>query len=296
MESLPQDPVLRIEALQAAIGRLERVILEPPALEASEPVFLASIGWRSGSTLMQRILMTDPALMVWGEPLSHLLYVNRLTELLYGFTEIWPEGGHWISHLPKVDLTRDWVAHVAPDAGHLKGAYRAFIDRWLEVPAQAAGFQRWGVKQVRWSGEEAVALRWLYPNGRFVLMVRHPVNTYLSMKQAGFTPNERGFVLDWPDNWILDLDAFARHWNHLALSWSAILEPLGVRWVRYEDMMGGRIDLEGLGRSLGLSLAPEEALAVKAGGAFVPASISAEERDRINLLTAPGRGVFAYAE
>ncbi|MDR3512931.1 MAG: sulfotransferase [Caulobacteraceae bacterium] len=293
---IPEDPAARVAALVASIDRIEQAMVEPPALDDDEPVFLASIGWRSGSTLMQRILMTDPGLLVWGEPLSHLLYLNRLVEPLFGFTEIWPEMNHWISRLPKLDLTRDWIAHVAPDAGHLKGAYRAFLDRWLATPARERGFSRWGVKQVRWSGEEAIALRWLYPRAKFILMVRHPVSAYQSMKNIGFVPNEMGFVLEWPDRWIADLDAYAAYWDRLARSWGAASARMDVTWVRYEDLMDGRTDFDALGRATGLDLEPSTAMSVVAGGPVIRSEMTPEERDRINALTVEGRRIFAYAE
>ncbi|MDR3470696.1 MAG: sulfotransferase [Devosia sp.] len=296
MTERPDDPVERIEALAASIERLEAMVREPPEESDDEPVFLASIGWRSGSTLLQRILMTDPSILVWGEPLSHLLYVNRLTEMLFGFTPIWPETNHWISHLPKLDMAREWMAHVAPDPGHLKGAYRAFVDRWLGYPARERGFSRWGVKQVRWSGEEALALRWLYPKARFILISRHPVSAYKSMKDIGFVEHQMGFMLDWPDRWIADLDAYANYWNHLARSWAAASTRMKVCWVRYEDLVDGRTDLDAVADAAGLSLEPERAMSVVAGGPVIRSQMSAEERDRINALTAVGRQVFAYSE
>lgn len=291
-----ETPEQRLAALERSIGFLEAVMREPPAASDDRPVFVASVGWRSGSTLAQRILMTDPSILVWGEPLGQLALVSQLMRPLRGFTDSWPPTSHWMSHLGEVDLVRDWVANVTPDAGHLKGASRAFIDRWLAEPARARGFSRWGAKEVRWSAEEAIFLRWLYPDCRFVLTLRHPVNTYLSMKQAGFTPGEIGFMKEWPDGWIADLPSFARLWNDMALSWAAVVDRLGVAWMRYEDLAAGRIDLMGIGQSLDLVLDPAPALAVRAGGAFAPAEITPQERDEINAITAPGRRFFAYEE
>lgn len=296
MTTIPDDPVERVHALVESLQRLESVVREPPEPSDDEPVFLASVGWRSGSTLMQRVLMTDPRIMVWGEPLSHLLYLNRLTEMLYGFTPIWPERNHWISHLGEIDRTREWMAMVAPDAGHLKGAYRAFVDRWLGEPARQRGFSRWGVKHVRWSGEEAIALRWLYPKAKFILMVRHPFSAYKSMKDIGFIPGEMGFMLDWPDRWVVDLDAYARYWDHLARSWGAVSDYVGATLVRYEDLIDGRVDLHEVGRAANLDLKPEVAMSVVAGGPVIRTQMTHEERDRINELTVLGRRIYAYSE
>ena len=38
--------------------------------DTESPIFLLATGWRTGSTLLQRILVTDPHLLLWGEPLG----------------------------------------------------------------------------------------------------------------------------------------------------------------------------------------------------------------------------------
>ena len=38
--------------------------------DVDEPVFLFSAGWRSGSTLLQRLIMSDASIFVWGEPMT----------------------------------------------------------------------------------------------------------------------------------------------------------------------------------------------------------------------------------
>jgi len=282
--------------LEHALKVLEAATREslPPAED--NPVFVASIGWRSGSTLVQRALMTDPSLLVWGEPLAHLLYLNRLAEPLLGISEEWPAESHWLSHRPHVDLTRDWVATLAPDAGHLKAAYRAFLDTWLGAPARQRGFKRWGVKQVRWTGEDGLVLRWLYPHCKFLVIVRHPVSVYQSMRNFGFDPPDLVHLLKWPDKWIASVEDYARHWNDLALSWGHAIEKLDAVWIRYEDLIDGRVDLDRIGAGFGLALQSKIAKDAKVGGSRFETQVTADERKRINELTAPGRKLFSYLE
>jgi hypothetical protein len=298
-EDLSIEPVaapLRIAQLERALAVLDAATREVQEPAEDDPVFVASIGWRSGSTLIQRALMTDPSLLVWGEPLAHLLYLNRLAEPLLGISEDWPDQSHWLSHRPDVDLTRDWVATLAPDAGHLKAAYRAFLDTWLAVPARQRGFKRWGVKQVRWTGEDAVVLRWLYPKCKFLVIVRHPVSAYQSMRNFGFDPPAYVHLMKWPDHWIASLDDYARYWNELALSWGHVIDKLGATWIRYEDFVDGRADLDQIGRSFGLELQSNVARAAKVGGSLFKTVVTDDERRRINELTAPGRQLFSYLE
>ncbi len=292
----PEAALARIGRLEQSLRVLDAATREPQTLAEDDPVFVASIGWRSGSTLVQRAVMTDPSILVWGEPLAHMLYLNRLIEPLLGISEDWPGQSHWLSHRPDIDLTRDWVATLAPDAGHLRAAYRAFIDTWLAIPARQRGFKRWGVKQVRWTGEDAVMLRWLYPKCHFLVVVRHPVSAYQSMRNFGFDPPAYNHLLKWPDDWIASLDDYARFWNIMAVSWGSVIDKLGAAWIRYEDFVDGRIDLDSIGASFGLKLDVEVARSTKVGGSNLQRLISSTERMRINELTVPGRQLFSYLE
>jgi len=286
----------QISRLEDSLRRIDEATREPQAPGDDEPVFVAGLGWRTGSTLVQRALMTDPSILVWGEALDRLLYVDRLTEPLYGIDAEWPTEGHWLSHRPDVDLARDWVAMLAPDAGYLKAANRAFFDAWLGAPARARGFKRWGAKQVRWSGAHALMLRWLFPKAHVLLIVRHPVTAYRSLREAGFEPPEWGHLVRWPDRWVTSLEDYARYWNALALSWGAVLDKLGARWLRYEDLDEGRVDFDAIAAEIGLATDAKVAKASRAGEGLRRVTLSAEERDRINVLTTEGRALFSYLE
>jgi hypothetical protein len=286
----------QVARLEEALALLDAATIEPQPLADDDPVFVAGLGWRTGSTLVQRALMTDPNILVWGEPMDRLLLLDRLTEPLLSVTREWPADSHWISHRPGVDRVRDWVAMLSPDAGHLRAAYRAFLDAWLAAPARTQGFARWGAKEVRWSGVHAVMLRWLYPHCSFALIVRHPVSAYLSLRRAGFEPPEWGHLVRWPDRWIITLDDYAQFWNALALTWGAVADKLGAHWLRYEDLVEGRADLNAIGAAIGLSLTAETALASRAGAGLREVALSAEEVARINELTSEGRALFAYAQ
>jgi hypothetical protein len=169
--------------MEAALGQLDQVAREalPPCDD--EPVFVCSIGWRTGSTLVQRILMTDPSVLIWGEPMDRLGVLDLLADIVTGVSPDWPPRHHFISHRPDIDLTHDWVALLQPDAANFKAGLRGLMDGWLAEPARRRGFPRWGVKEVRWAADRVMLLRWLYPKSRVLLLVRHPVFAFLSLKR-----------------------------------------------------------------------------------------------------------------
>jgi hypothetical protein len=286
----------RIARIEAGIAKLDGHTREPPPASDDAPLFVASIGWRSGSTLMQRVLMTDPSVLIWGEPLDRLAMLGRLTDAVAAIDQEWPPADNWITSRGPTDLARDWVANLYPDPGAFKAGLRAMLDAWLAAPAKARGRPRWGVKEVRWTGADGLLLRWLYPRARFVVIARHPVSAYYSLRHFGLEPRKWGVWVRWPDQIIGDHQGFANHWNELALSWLAVADRLGARVIRYEDLAAGRADLAALGADLGLTLDPGVALDAKVGGSDYALTITAEEKTEINALTAEGRARLHYAE
>ena len=83
-----------------------------------EPLFVLAAGWRSGSTLLQRMLM--PRAFIWGEPYGHAGLVDSLADPLRAFTASWPEDecfhqGQSSDALRKrfiANLTGTWVCSI----------------------------------------------------------------------------------------------------------------------------------------------------------------------------------------
>ncbi|MBS0409871.1 MAG: sulfotransferase, partial [Proteobacteria bacterium] len=290
----PGRPLAR--PVETAIEVLEAVTREPTTPSSETPIFVCALGWRSGSTLVQRILMTDPSLAIWGEPLDRMGVISRVTDLVGVVRPDWPPAHHWHTHRASVDLARDWVANLSPDAGDFKAGLRAQMDAWLAAPARRRGFARWGVKEVRWSANEARVLRWLYPSGRFVLVVRDPQSAYASLSHLGLSPEGPGYWLRWPDRHLATLEDYGRFWNRMAVGWARAAGDLGAQVVRYEDLVAGRIDMVAVGSALGLGLRPEIALAARVGDDPHTAPIPPEDIARLAELTAEGRAAFGYGQ
>lgn len=63
-----RQALLRQPGIRSGIEQLQQHC--PAVIEADEPapIFLLSAGWRSGSTLLQRLIMSDARVLIWGEP------------------------------------------------------------------------------------------------------------------------------------------------------------------------------------------------------------------------------------
>jgi len=220
--------------VSAALERLAP--FEVPVPDQSSPVFVLSTGWRTGSTLLQRVLMTDRRLMLWGEPLGRLGLLTRLAEAVCGLQPGWPSDEYWVERRPQEDLRTSWIANLFPPAEDFRASLRALFDRWLGEPARARGYARWGFKEVRLGAAEAILLRWLYPSAQFVVISRDPSDAYRSVKGSA---RDWSLYARWPDRRVDCVVSFARHWDALASSWDHAPPVLAPFVVRYKELTAG---------------------------------------------------------
>ena len=211
------------------------------------PVFVLAAGWRSGSTLLQRTLM--PECFVWGEPYGHAGWLDGLAAPLRAMTSRWPEPAFVHEGTPAGSLADRFVANLYPHPAALREAGRAYLRTLCAAPAAAAGSDRWGVKEVRWSADHGAFLRWLFPRAKLLLLTRDPYacwRSYAAWRESGYR-----WFLRWPDQ-PLTPRLFGRHWADLATGFHANHAALGALPVRYESFAAGR--REGVEDYLGFPL------------------------------------------
>ncbi len=201
-----------------------------PPDDDTAPVFVLAAGWRSGSTLVQRMLMASGTRLVWGEPFNASTIVQRLRAQLQPFDPSWPRADQLIDGGDNAPLSESWVADLYPPVSEIWHAHRAFIDRLLAVPAAQRGFREWGLKEVRLDIDDAHYLQWLYPRARFILLVRNPFDAWRSYRAW------RDCFNDWPHGLIDTPTAFGRLWCHLAGSFGAPAAGLRSILVQYESL------------------------------------------------------------
>ena len=260
--------------------------------DTEAPIFLLSTAMRSGSTLLQRILVTDPRVLLWGEPFGEMDLVSRIAEMVSNSVSPW--NLEWSENLNPTsqNLATTWIADLYPPGENFRLALRALFDRWLGQPARQQGFARWGLKEVRLGATEATLLQWLYPRAKFVILSRHPYDAYRSLADA-----------DWPVCYIrrpeLSIDsavAFARLWNRIALSWSELPVGFPAFHIKYEDMISGKVDFRGLESWLGIEIKENVALSAAVGGTAKRTRLAWFERLIIAHEATAGMSALGYSK
>ena len=157
------------------------------SVEPSEaPVFVLAGGARTGSTLLQRLLISTRQVMIWGEHGGVLL--DALGRFVAGMEQWFASGSGAARHLTRF-MRKGWDSWIPnmnpPQEAFVEGARSALL-RALAVPAGELGYPRWGFKEIRYNGGAVPLLKTLFPAARIVVLVRHPEASLRSVKAAEF--------------------------------------------------------------------------------------------------------------
>ena len=243
--------------------------------EDDGPVFILASGFRSGSTLTQRLVMSEGAL-IWGEPFMETGWLHGLaTTLMHlpGRLHGWAEIQRKLQRGPLHD---QWVSNLHPGVQQLRHAHCAMIQTLLADPTRKTPYTRWGAKFVRLDGNFARYLQWLFPNARFIICVRDPLASFHSYRRYlpdyATDPQQSGWMVtpNWRINTAERFFAIAHHLMGSLIEAQAE-NPNAMTLLRYEDMMSGKSRISALGDWLGMHL-KSEVLDQKLDGAMRQAS------------------------
>jgi len=238
----------RAPGIGAGVRQLQQSC-PPPADPADDaPIFLLSAGWRSGSTMLQRLLMSDPGVLIWGEPYDECGLVQALAGSSTAFRPGWPPPEYFYDGRPSEKLSGEWIANLFPALEDWRLAQRALVDTLFAEPARRAGARRWGIKEVRLTSEHAFYLRWLFPNAKFLLLYRHPLDAYRSYCSFG-----RSWYDTFPDRPMFTPRAFGAHWRWLMQGFLDDCDELKGMLIKYEELAAGAMPLDAIDGYLGIA-------------------------------------------
>ncbi len=238
-------------SLEMALKQLESRWPEVRSSSQANPIFIFAAGWRSGSTLLQRLITSSGEVMIWGEPYSHNYLIQSLAEPLKGFTEVYPRNSWFLSpeQYRKDYLTQNFTANLYPDISHLLESHRSFWENLFAVPSQEIGFSRWGIKEVRLGVDSAFYLRWLFPKAKFLFLYRNPYDAYASF--AGSYWYKR-----WPHQPVYNPRQFGSNWLELTEGFIHHADRVGAKLISYENLCSDNFDWSSLNDYLELKVDP----------------------------------------
>ena len=134
-----RQALLRHPGIASGIEQLHSACTVADINDDEEPIFILSAGWRSGSTLLQRLIMSDSRVLIWGEPYDECGIIQALADTMKAFRPDWPPAEYYYDGTPPAQLTGSWVANLFPAPDALWHAHRAFHDALFDAPATRAG-------------------------------------------------------------------------------------------------------------------------------------------------------------
>jgi hypothetical protein len=245
-----------------------------------EPLFILSAGWRSGSTMVQRLVNSGGGYFLWGEPYSRADLVSRLADSLRPVTAVWPMPPDVLTEADP-GIGERWTANLHPGLDTLLESHRALFRTLCAPPPGSPACCRWGFKEVRLGAEHALYLHLLFPRARFVFLVRDPLAAFASYKAW------RSWYVRWPEEQVRTAWGYAGLWAELAGGFLAEADAVGGIVVRYEDLAPGGVGIGALEGLLGERLDASVLERRISGSEDGPSRVSALERRLIERRTGP---------
>ena len=224
-----------------------------------EPIFIFAAGWRSGSTLLQRLLNSHPRVMIWGEAYEDSLIYYHMAAPLRGLLKR-PLNLQFLSkHLPNMPnelasmLTTSWIANLTPPLPNLKRAHHAYFESLFASTANDARRPQWGIKLVRGTSTLAHYFRWLYPKAKILYLFRNPYAAFKSYVNASLHSQADKWYLYYPDYPVNGVIPFMVHWRHCMNGFLESHEEVNALLINFESIIN-RQALEPLQKYLSLEL------------------------------------------
>lgn len=202
-----------------------------------KPIFVFSSSWRSGSTLLQRYITASGEVLVWGETGGAL---DALRDALSGWEQITADGSRRFVNdtggngaqaykqfiaAPISEHAHQWIANLTPPYDEIVTSVRAMLIELYGKRAEALGYPRFGIKETRCDMATARCLQTLFPDAKFVFLVRDPLAVILSIKRRNWMGRQAGHAT---------LYYYAEHWRVRSAQFR--VADFGMT-LRYEDFI-----------------------------------------------------------
>lgn len=267
-----------------------------PQPEAKFPIFLLGTG-RCGSTLLQKILNSVENAMIYGEHGGFLKQVaaayflnfedKMIEKYIMSKNVAEKEPISVFETLKNPQLWSAWTNWYNQKT--VKNNFRDFIESFFN-PSSLEQAVHWGFKEIRYGLDDRVVemLADLYPDGRFVFIVRHPADVIASKISARAS---EGIEAD-AHTWVAQ-NTYFLHFSREHSESSRI--------VHYEELISNDSkELSQLFDWLGFALSDRQRNIIETTkpsykGRPRPAKLTEDEINTINKITQEMRGELGYS-
>ena len=266
-----------------------------PQPEAKFPIFLLGTG-RCGSTLLQKILNSVENAMIYGEhggflkQVAAAYFLNFEDKMIEKYIMSQNVAGKdpisVFETLKNPQLWSAWTNWYNQET--VKNNFRDFIESFFN-PSSLEQKVHWGFKEIRYGLDDRVPemLADLYPDGRFVFIVRHPTDVIASKISARASD---GIEAD-AHTWVVQNTYFLRFSRENSESSSII---------HYEELISNDSQqLSRLFKWLGFALSDRQRDIIETTkpsykGRPRPAKLTDDEINNINTITQEIRDELGY--
>lgn len=130
---------------------------------------------------------------------------------------------------PRSEQAGLWIANLSPPYASILAGLRDMFDTLYQQPALALGYPRYGFKETRCNLDTARQLQTLFPEARFVFLVRNPIDVILSIKRRNWLGRPEGHDT---------LKYYANHWRSRSMQFRQADFGLALR---YEDFITDQV-------------------------------------------------------
>lgn len=207
-----------------------------------QPIFLFASGWRTGSTLVQRVVSSHKDILIWGENHGLIPVLQEARQTVMGLQEY---GSKHLENYQKQG-GRAWMAMMNPPLREFDEGLRRLLETYYREPARELGKSRWGFKEVRHTLSVAEFLCQLYPAARVLLLLRHPADCLASARATRVPPFKQGILAEvggprgFLETWTRIASSFARPGRipNLTLRYEELVEDPAGMVSRIGDFLG----------------------------------------------------------
>jgi len=186
LRKLQRETLTELSSLRARLARDAQTGLRNAPFgnthrSLEKPIFVFA-QHRGGGTLLTRLLNCHPDIVIWGE---HAGFISRLAEA----DAVMQQYGQ-VMHPRPDELFERYLARGTDNLADydpwmspvVRTDFQAWCREFLCVmfSQRLASDQRWGFKEIRYNLQIAIFLQSLFPDARFVLLARDPIELCLS--------------------------------------------------------------------------------------------------------------------